>query len=156
MADPSPLLAGRDPADVLSVWGEGSGKGSKAQCRVESAVSFERGRSAIDSVNESPVKGLEGNGHPLESGCPTGKREEVCHGNLDHCLNGSELAGHVDVREAFGQNRAGGGDDERNGDNELLHRGSPKVWPVDPMSERLGQDCPSNKRKVDAWGAFSQ
>jgi hypothetical protein len=24
------------------------------------------------------------------------------------------------------------------------------------MSERLGQDCPSNKRKVDAWGAFSQ
>ena len=86
MADPSPLLAGRDPADVLSVWGEGSGKGSKAQCRVESAVSFERAPSAFDSVNKSPVEGLEGNGHPLESGRPTGKREEVCHGNLDHCL----------------------------------------------------------------------
>ena len=86
MADPSPLLAGRDPADVLSVWGEGSGKGSKAQCRVESAVSLERGRSAFDSVNESLVKHLKGDGHALESGCPTGMWEEVCHGNLDHCL----------------------------------------------------------------------
>ena len=86
MADPSPLLAGRDPADVLSCWREGSGKESKAQGGVESAVSLERGRSTFDSVNESPVKGLEGDGHPLESGCPIGKREEVCHGNLDHCL----------------------------------------------------------------------
>jgi hypothetical protein len=86
MADPSPLLAGRDPADVLSVWGEGSSKGRKTQCGVESAVRLERDRSVIDSVNESPVKGLEGVRHPLESGCPTGKREEVCHGNLDHRL----------------------------------------------------------------------
>jgi hypothetical protein len=86
MADPSPLLAGRDPASVLSCWGEGSGKGSKAQGGVESAVSLERGRNAFDSVNESVVEGLEGDGHPLESGCPTGKWEEVCHGNLDHCL----------------------------------------------------------------------
>jgi hypothetical protein len=84
MADPSPLLAGRDPANVLSVWGEGSGKRGKTQCGVESEGSLERGRS--DSVNESLVEGLEGDGHPLESGCPTGKREEVCHGNLDHCL----------------------------------------------------------------------
>jgi hypothetical protein len=86
MADPSPLLAGRDPADVLSVRGEGSGKGRKTQRGVESAVGLERDRSEIDSVNESLVKGLEGEGHPLESGCPTGKWEEVCHGNLDHCL----------------------------------------------------------------------
>jgi hypothetical protein len=86
MADPSPLLAGRDPADVLSVWGEGSDKGRKTQRGVESAVSLERDRSVVDSLYESPVKGLEGDGYPLEGGCPTGKWEEVCHGNLDHCL----------------------------------------------------------------------
>jgi hypothetical protein len=84
MADPSPLLAGRDPADVLSVFGEGSYKGGKTQCGVESEGSFERGRS--DSVNESLVKGLEGDGHPLESRCPTGKWEKVGHGNLDRFL----------------------------------------------------------------------
>src|SRR5262245_40262521 len=100
MADPSPLLAGRDPADLLSVWTAGSGKGRKTQCGVESEGSLERGRSGIDSVNESLVQGLEGDGHPLERGCPTGK--------------------------FFGQNRAGEGDGERNGDDELLHRGSPK------------------------------
>ena len=66
MADPSPLLAGRDPADVLSVFGEGSGKGRKTQRGVESAVSLERDRSVVDSVNESLVKGLEGDRHPLE------------------------------------------------------------------------------------------
>ena len=84
MTGPSPLLAGRDPANVLSVWGEGSGKRGKIQCGVESEGSLERGGS--HSVNESLVKGLEGEGHPLESGCPTGKWKEVCHGNLDHCL----------------------------------------------------------------------
>src|SRR5262245_48694835 len=35
----------------------------------------------------------------------------------------TELAGHVDVREAFGHDRRGGGNDERDGEDELLHGG---------------------------------
>jgi hypothetical protein len=88
MDGPSPLLTGRDPANVLSVWGEGSGKGGKTQRGVESEGGLERGRS--DSVNECLVEGLEGDGYPLESGRPTEKREEVGHGNLDHCLTAAD------------------------------------------------------------------
>src|SRR5262245_52015217 len=168
MADPSPLLAGRGPADRLSGWTAGSGIGRNTQCGAEREGSLERGRSGIDSVNESLVQGLEGDGHPLERGCPTGKWEKrfvmgisttasqqrasgSCRGSRslqpkrgwrrgdderdgdDELLHGvllrgvrNWLAGHVDVREAFGQNRAGEGDGERNGDDELLHRSSPK------------------------------
>ena len=32
-----------------------------------------------------------------------------------------KLAGHVDVREAFGQNRRGGSHDQGDGEDELLH-----------------------------------
>ena len=85
MTDPSPLLAGREPASVLSVFGEGS-EGRKTQRGVESESSLDCGRSQLKSVDESLVKGLEGEGHPLESGCPAGKWEEVGHENLDRCL----------------------------------------------------------------------
>ena len=60
-------------------------------------------------------------------------------------------AGAVGVRKAFGHDRRGGGDDQGNGDNELLHESSPLVfgrlisgsagWPSVPFEHLLGGPC---------------
>ena len=73
------------PANVLSVSGEGSGKGSKARSN-SGAIARGTAFGETVSANEGLIEDLERYGHPLESGCPIGKWEEVCHGNLDRCL----------------------------------------------------------------------
>jgi hypothetical protein len=74
---------------------------------------------------EGRVERLKRDGHPLESGCPIRKGEEVSHARDSVPVVVNELAIHVGVRETFGQYGGGGGDDERDGEDELLHGSSP-------------------------------
>src|SRR4029079_3875632 len=77
------------------------------------------------SLLEGRVERLKRDGHPLESGCPVRKGEEVSHARTSVPVVVSELAIHVGVRKAFGQHGGGGGDDERDGKDELLHGSCP-------------------------------
>ena len=91
----------------------------------------------------------------MESGCPIRKGEEVSHlGTSVPVGCQSVLAlGLVSVREAFGHDRRSRGDDERNGENELLHESSPLEcgrlirrsagWPRVPFEHQLGRPSES-------------
>ena len=73
----------------------------------------------------SLVEKLKGHGHPPKGGCPSGEREEVVivgHDDLTQAPRAKLALRLVEIRKAFGHDGRGRGDDQGNGEHDLLHR----------------------------------
>jgi hypothetical protein len=65
---------------------------------------------------------LKRHGHPPQSGCPIRKREEIVVIGGHHLACVVLTLGLIGIREAFSHNGRGRGDNQGNGEHDLLHR----------------------------------